>query len=149
MEDAWSNHGTGTKPGRALECAFRLVGATAVVPLLAGCVAVGSETTRPPADGAATPGLESDALAQAAARAVGDCGEGRVASVRVEAVSGDGGPATPEVDFVCRGEEFDQDTVRSLANETCGEGRVAGVTVQHGLGGGVRSVGFQCVKEGS
>ena len=153
MESARSNQGIATKPCQTLEYAFRLVVATAVAPVLAGCVAIGGETVRPPANGTEAPGLESDALAQAAARAVAECGEGRVASVRVKAASGGGagGLATPEVDLVCRGEEFDRDTLHSLANETCGEGKVAGTTVQYDrrLGGGLRSVGFQCAKEGS
>ncbi|MCY3812235.1 MAG: hypothetical protein OXH15_10615 [Gammaproteobacteria bacterium] len=45
MADAWGNQGIAKKPGRTtLEYAFRLIGATAVMPVLAACVAAGSET---------------------------------------------------------------------------------------------------------
>ena len=82
--------------------------------------------------------------------AVAECGEGRVGGVRVEAVSGGGmGPATQESDFVCRRDEFDHDTVHNLANDTCGEFKVAGTTVQYDRFDALRSVGFQCRKEGS
>lgn len=151
MANARGNQGIAKKPGRTtLEYAFKLVRTIAVMPVLAACVAVGSETTRPPSDGTEAAGLESDALAQAAARAVVECGEGGVASVRVEAAGGGAtGPATPETDVVCRRDEFDHDAVHSLANETWGEGRVAGTMVRYDKFGALRSVGFQCRKEGS